>query len=42
MAASAFLSKMFLAGTPEYTLTRSAEDYDIRSLFASITTGKVS
>jgi hypothetical protein len=42
MAASALLVKMFLAGAPEYTLTRSAEGYSILNLFTATSIGKVS
>jgi hypothetical protein len=41
-AASKILAKIFLAGAPKYTLTRSAEFYSIRNLFTAITIGKVS
>jgi len=41
MAASIFLAKMFLTGATKYTLTRSAEFYGIRSLFTTITIGKM-
>ena len=42
MAAPSLLAKIFLAVAPEYTLTRSAEIYSIRSLFTATTIGKVS
>jgi len=42
MIASALVAEMFFAGAPEYTLTRSAGFYSIRSIFTATTIDKMS